>query len=408
MKKLFSLILASVLCLSLATPALAAGLFEKGECSDSVNWTLDSDGVLVISGTGAMPDYANKDGSRAPWYKYLGKIKAVSVLSGITDIGSYSFSECNLVTKATLGDGVRVIGDRAFSGCTALASVSIPASVTTIGNNAFTGCALSSVNIPSGVTTIGQGAFQECAKLASAEIPASVTAIGEYAFLSCTSLKSMRIPYGITNVPGGLFQNCSALNSVSIPGTVTVVSLNAFDGCSSLSNVYYGGVEAKWKEISFTGGNSKLQNATIIFNNVAANGLQVQRTNQRLTVNGVEQTTEIYNIGGANYFKLRDIAAMLNGTSAQFSVDYDSVNRIILVQTGKSYQKQDSDLKIGEDKSSTCQISSQPLKINNLQVELSAYNLGGSNFFGLRDLGAKLGFNVDYDNATRTMLVTTK
>ena len=34
-----------------------------------------------------------------------------------------------------------------------------------------------------------------------------------------------------------------------------------------------------------------------------------------------------------------------------------------------------------------------------------AFNIGGNNYFMLRDLGEALGFEVDYDAATRTMIM---
>ncbi|MCR4907180.1 MAG: copper amine oxidase N-terminal domain-containing protein [Clostridiales bacterium] len=140
----------------------------------------------------------------------------------------------------------------------------------------------------------------------------------------------------------------------------------------------------------------------------ATEKLNVVPTSQRLTVNGAEKTAEIYNINDKNYFKLRDIAALLNGTSSQFSVDYDAATQTIAVTTGAPYTPNGSELVIGEDKSATCVLSRQSLKINGEAVALTAYNLGGNNFFGLRDLGAALGFNVDYDAETRTMIVTSK
>ena len=140
----------------------------------------------------------------------------------------------------------------------------------------------------------------------------------------------------------------------------------------------------------------------------ATEKLNVMLTSQRLTVNGAEKTAEIYNINDKNYFKLRDIAALLNGTGSQFSVDYDAATKTISITTGAPYTANGSELVIGEDKSASCVVSSQSVTINGQKVDLTAYNLGGNNFFGLRDLGSALGFNVDYDTATRTMIVTSK
>jgi len=136
--------------------------------------------------------------------------------------------------------------------------------------------------------------------------------------------------------------------------------------------------------------------------------LEVQPTNQKLSVNGMEQATEIYNINGSNFFKLRDMAALLNGTGSQFSVDYDKAEKMISVKTGEAYQSVGGELTTGTDKSASTVKSSQSIQVNGQKLDLTAYNIGGNNFFKLRELGEALNFSVDYDNATRTMLVTSK
>ncbi len=135
----------------------------------------------------------------------------------------------------------------------------------------------------------------------------------------------------------------------------------------------------------------------------------VQRTKQSLTVNGEAKEAEIYNIDGRNYFKLRDMAALLSGTSASFSVDYNAETNSVAVKTGEAYEKQPGDLDIGEDRSDKALLSHQALTINGEAVtDLLVYNLAGNNFFQLRELGEKLGFEVGYDAETNTMLVTTR
>ena len=140
----------------------------------------------------------------------------------------------------------------------------------------------------------------------------------------------------------------------------------------------------------------------------AAEHLKVSLTSQRLTVDGAEKNAEIYNINDKNYFKLRDIAAMLNGTGSQFSVEYDAEAQMISITTGAAYEPTGGELVVGEDKSDSCMVSGQKVMIDGETAELTAYNLGGNNFFGLRDLGEALGFDVDYDADTRTMIVTSR
>ncbi|MBO4677374.1 MAG: hypothetical protein J5633_07510, partial [Oscillospiraceae bacterium] len=133
---------------------------------------------------------------------------------------------------------------------------------------------------------------------------------------------------------------------------------------------------------------------------------KVRVTNQGLKVNGEDKSGDIYNISGKNYFKLRDMAMLLNGTPAQFSVSFDEENSVVYVTTGEAYEPVGGELAAGEDRSETCVLSRWTLQVNGEAVDIAAYNMGGNNYFQLRQLGEFLGFGVDYDEATRTMLVT--
>ena len=134
----------------------------------------------------------------------------------------------------------------------------------------------------------------------------------------------------------------------------------------------------------------------------------VQPTTQGLSVDGESKTAEIYNISGYNYFKLRDIAALLNGSSAQFEVSFDAETRTVSVTTGQAYTAVGGELETGTDKSASCVLSGWKVEVNGEAKDIVAYNLGGNNFFKLADLGAALGFGVAYDEDSRTMLVSSK
>ena len=134
---------------------------------------------------------------------------------------------------------------------------------------------------------------------------------------------------------------------------------------------------------------------------------RVRVSSQCLTVNGTEQRIDHYNIGGYNYFKLRDLACLLRETESAFDVAYDAAARRIEVRTGKRYTPLPTDLAVGTDQSATAVVSNQSLRIDGKDVALTAYNIGGNNFFMLRDLAPFLGFGVDYDAATRTAQILT-
>jgi len=104
------------------------------------------------------------------------------------------------------------------------------------------------------------------------------------------------------------------------------------------------------------------------------------------------------NGNGTNYVKLRDVAHVLNGTKAQFSVDYDGS---ISLTTGAAYKDNGSEMNtpFSGDRSYTG--GAQSIKINGTAMDMTAITLlddngGGYNYFKLRDLGKALGFNVGW------------
>ena len=141
---------------------------------------------------------------------------------------------------------------------------------------------------------------------------------------------------------------------------------------------------------------------------VAADTPSVVVSPQSVMVDGVGQNFEVYNIDGSNYFKLRDIAYVLNGTDAQFSLTYDEAQKLISVTTGSSYTSVGGELAVGTDKSGTTVLSSQTIIINGTKSEIIAYNIGGNNFFQLRALGTALSFSADYDFASNTVLINSE
>ena len=70
-------------------PAIPA----SGTCGENLTWTLDGDGNLVISGTGAMTDWVAPNA--VPWFSHRADILTLSFPDGITSIGSSAFDGCS-------------------------------------------------------------------------------------------------------------------------------------------------------------------------------------------------------------------------------------------------------------------------------------------------------------------------
>lgn len=140
-----------------------------------------------------------------------------------------------------------------------------------------------------------------------------------------------------------------------------------------------------------------------------ASAANVVASPQNLSVDGVDADCDKYNIDGSNYFKLRDLAQLLSKTDSRFSISFDEQSNAVAVVSGKEYIPVGGELARGQDHSKTAVVSKQSVLIDGKAVDgLSIYNIGGNNYFKLRDLGNALGFTVDYDADSNTAIVLSK
>ena len=130
---------------------------------------------------------------------------------------------------------------------------------------------------------------------------------------------------------------------------------------------------------------------------------------QKLSVDGTDADCDKYNIDGSNYFKLRDLAYLLSKSDSRFSVAFDAESNAVTVVPGGDYVPVGGELEQGKDLSKTAVASKQSVLINGEAVEgISVYNIGGNNYFKLRDLGSALGFTVAFDADANTAVVLSK
>ncbi len=242
---LSALLLCCLTVLLLAVTASAASIVSSGTCGadgDNLTWTLNSDGLLTIRGSGEMRDFDWPN--RSPWYE-SSDVLTIAIEDGITSVGNSAFGYCQKLTAVTLPDSVTKVGDNAFDSCYSLASI----------------------NLPSSITTIGEYAFHDCSSLASIDLPSSLTSISSATFYRCSRLTDIVIPDGVTSIGNYAFYGCSNLVNITIPASIASIGNSAFAYSDSMENVYLSDIAA-WCRISFKNdGSTPMLHAKNVFLN---------------------------------------------------------------------------------------------------------------------------------------------
>lgn len=130
----------------------------------------------------------------------------------------------------------------------------------------------------------------------------------------------------------------------------------------------------------------------------ADKAVMARPTQANVSINGQAMNQmDAYNIGGNNYFKLRDVAMALKGTKSSFDVTVDTAGNAIRVHTGQAYTPIGGELEpakksaqSGKAAERQARLTSSKVYVDGQEVQLTAYNIGGSNYFQLRELGEQL------------------
>ena len=253
----------------------------------------------------------------------------------------------------------------------------------------------------------------------------SVTIIAYTGRDSEVTVPSMIGGYPVNTIAAGAFARNSAVKTIYLPDCITTIEAGAFAAGQTV--VYSADTTPGQSELDpdpmpkpspdggggsgdggYEDGDDPAPTGPEISDGVPLkNAAKVQVSHQHLTVDGVEKQIDHYNIDDYNYFKLRDLACLLAGTDCNFDVVYDEPARRMDLFTGRDYAKLPGDLVIGKDLSATAAASTQSITIDGKRVSLVAYNIGGYNYFKLRDLAPYLGFDVDYDIPSDTAKILT-
>ncbi len=126
---------------------------------------------------------------------------------------------------------------------------------------------------------------------------------------------------------------------------------------------------------------------------------------QTVCLEGRRFNTVAYNIDDNNYFKLRDIAEILDGTIKCFDVKYDGATNSIDMLSFYDYTPVGGELTPGDGVARTAYSSSAFLTLDGVPIKATCFNINDNNYFKLRDITDALDCRVEWDESTQMIWV---
>ena len=154
----------------------------------------------------------------------------------------------------------------------------------------------------------------------------------------------------------------------------------------------------------------KILSAIMILTSVTAISVSADEavpTTSTVLVNGNNIKFDSYNINGNNYFKLRDLAYVLNTTEKQFSIGYNEVLNTVSLTSRQPYIAVGGEMEIGDGDNVQTEPTSSTILKNGEVVQLQAYLVDDSNYFKLRDIGELLDFSVEWNGEENSISIDT-
>ena len=134
---------------------------------------------------------------------------------------------------------------------------------------------------------------------------------------------------------------------------------------------------------------------------MADDAVEVMSTTQAVTVNGEKVDFEGFNIEGFNYFKLEDVAAAVDK-----NVTFDG--KTFTIEEAPAEETTEATAETTAEAPAEEETAVEEGTEGTTDVEYSSIEVEGVEYFKLRDLADIIGFGVDYDAATSTVVITTE
>ena len=252
MKKIFSLILVSVMLMSIICLFSACKEEEITEApAEDFEYEIspEKDRVIITKYVGSatklvipakieglpvftIKGYESESGELVGAFQGSGV--QIVVIPGTIRVIIDAFADCKKLKEVKFSDGsMLTMISGAFKNCTSLEKIDFSSTnITEIEADSFDGCtALKEIIFADSIKEIGKRAFRSCTSLEEIVLPKKLISLGELAFEGCSSLKRITVPATLNMNSNGdtpVFRGLSSLEQIVFEEGRKELSSNAF------------------------------------------------------------------------------------------------------------------------------------------------------------------------------------
>ena len=137
---------------------------------------------------------------------------------------------------------------------------------------------------------------------------------------------------------------------------------------------------------------------------VTAFAARASESNAKLSLNNEGNLyLQPYTIDGYTYFGLREVCGVLQGTVNEFDLNWNSGSKTTVIKTkttGVPILSMSYTISYGPIIATPVDVA---IEVDGQMLTMKAYNINSYNYFKLRDLADIIGFEVEWNGATKTI-----
>lgn len=138
-----------------------------------------------------------------------------------------------------------------------------------------------------------------------------------------------------------------------------------------------------------------------------AQAVEATPTTATVLVNDSPTVFDAYTIDNSNYFKLRDLAFLLNKDYKGFNVVWDENHQAIYMFSRTGYTAVGGEMVAAQTTESLAYPTESMVFVDNKLDQFTAYKIGDNNYFQLREICQVFDIGVIWDEETQTIAIDT-